>query len=115
MIKVRGWQVAPAELESCLRTHPHVAEVAIIGVTSSTLNGEVPRAYVVLHKSASAAIVSEDDLKLFLLSRLANYKALAGGVKFVTQIPKTPTGKVLKRLLREEATKDLAGKTICSS
>lgn len=89
-----------------------MAEAAVIGVKSTTLNGEVPRAYVVLKETSIPAKVTERDLKQFLSSRLANYKALVGGVVFVTQIPKTPTGKVLKRLLREDATKELTGNIV---
>lgn len=107
MIKVRGWQVAPAELEACLMQHPQVAEVAVIGIKSSIEESELPRAYVVLKQTSETSLeamsTTEEDLKEFLGSRLASYKALDGGVKFVESLPKTVTGKVLKNVLRENS------------
>jgi len=84
--------------------------VAVIGVKLEDQESELPRAYVVRKESVdSVSLVTEEELKLFLMSRLAKYKALDGGVRFVKAIPKTQTGKTLKRILRENAEKELSG------
>ena len=111
MIKVRGWQVAPAELEACLLKHDLVEDVAVIGVKSTMQESELPRAYVVLKQVstvASAPTTIEEELKAFLGSRLARYKALDGGVRIVESLPKTASGKTAKRILREDALRESA-------
>lgn len=105
MIKVRGWQVSPTELESVLKQHPSVLDVSVIGVKSLSDQTELPRAYVIRKDGVKG--VTEDDLKMFLRERLASYKALDGGVRFVDALPKTSTGKILKRVLREQAEMEL--------
>ena len=97
MIKYKGLQVAPAELEALLTTHPQVSDVAVIGVESQ--DTELPRAYVVADESK----VSEQELKDFVKDNLAPYKQLRGGVRFVKSIPKVPSGKILRRELKELA------------
>lgn len=108
---MRGWQVTPAELEECLMQHPLVVDVAVIGIKSPIQESELPRAYVVCKQTSDAksavAMPTEEELKVFLGCRLAKYKALDGGVKFVEWLPKTASGKTLKTLLREEALKEL--------
>lgn len=108
---MRGWQVAPAELEACLMQHPHVMEVAVIGIKSPSQETELPRAYVVCkQKSDIESVVTmptEEELKTFLRSRLAKYKALDGGVKFVDSLPKTASGKVIKMILQRAALSEL--------
>jgi acyl-CoA synthetase (AMP-forming)/AMP-acid ligase II len=112
LIKVRGWQVAPAELEAILLTHPQIINVAVIGIPVPEGTGEVPRAFVVrkpkLANGAAATYgvveekeVSEEEIKEYLLSKLSRYKALDGGVQFVDTIPRNATGKALKTKLRE--------------
>jgi acyl-CoA synthetase (AMP-forming)/AMP-acid ligase II len=99
LIKVRGFQVAPAELEGALLDHPEIIDAAVIGIPVPKDESEIPRAYVVLKPGAK---LSEDQVKRYMEERLAKYKRLDGGVKFVASIPKTPSGKILKRVLREE-------------
>lgn len=96
LIKVKGFQVAPAELEGLLRQHPKVGDVAVIGVPHDRM-GEVPRAYVVPRDKS----LTDDEVKNFVLDKVAEYKQLAGGVEFVPSIPKNPSGKILRRKLRE--------------
>lgn len=101
LLKVRGWQVSPAELEAVLLTHPNVAGAAVIGVMSSkndSLAGEVPRAYIV--RKPSSSDVQEQELKDFVAARLARYKHLEGGVRFVDEIPRNASGKILRPRLR---------------
>lgn len=112
LIKVRGWQVAPAELEAILLTHPQIINVAVIGIPVPEGTGEVPRAFVVRKPKLTNGVaatygvveekeVSEEEIKEYLLSKLSRYKALDGGVQFVDTIPRNATGKTLKTKLRE--------------
>ncbi|KIW78010.1 hypothetical protein Z517_07843 [Fonsecaea pedrosoi CBS 271.37] len=104
LIKVRGFQVAPAELESTLLSHPNIVDAGVVGVKLSDENQEeeVPRAYVVRRDGVDAAqMLTEEDVQAFVRARLASYKALAGGVQFVDALPKLANGKILRRVLRE--------------
>lgn len=113
MLKVRGWQVAPSELEAILLTHPQIAAAAVIGVPLPDGTGEVPRAYVVRKPTMAASYgvetqqpVQEDEVKAHLARRLAKYKALDGGVQFIDEIPKNSSGKPVKYKLREMIKED---------
>ncbi|PYI07073.1 adenylate-forming enzyme AfeA [Aspergillus sclerotiicarbonarius CBS 121057] len=92
-------KVAPAEIEAVLLTHPEIDDAAILGVQSSDKGAEVPRAFVV--KSASATNLTADDVYQFARTRLVGYKALDGGVVFVTEIPRTVSGKILRTKLAQ--------------
>jgi 4-coumarate--CoA ligase len=101
-------KVAPAELESLLLTHPAVGDCAVIQVPCDT-SGELPRAYVVLKEttytddSGSHVEVSEESIYLWVKERVAAYKRLDGGVILCDAIPKSASGKILRRLLRDRA------------
>ncbi|HEX3333241.1 MAG TPA: AMP-binding protein [Acidimicrobiales bacterium] len=97
MIKVSGFQVAPAEIEAVLHAHPAVVDCAVFGVADER-SGEVPAAAVQL---AAGADVSPDDLRQLVGEALAGYKRLHH-VTFVDVVPRTPSGKVLRRTLRDE-------------
>ncbi|KAJ6633242.1 4-coumarate--CoA ligase 1 [Pseudolycoriella hygida] len=97
LIKVKSFQVPPAELEEVLREHPNIDEAAVIGIPHE-LYGEVPRAFVVRKKATS---VSEKELHEFVNERLSEYKRLRGGIQFVDSVPKNSTGKLLRRQLKE--------------
>lgn len=97
LIKVKGFQVAPAELEAILREHPSVDDVGVVGVADSVL-GEVPRAFVVVKPGQE---VKGRHLEEFVASKVAKHKQLKGGVVFVGAIPKNPSGKILRRELRK--------------
>ena len=98
LIKVKGFQVAPAELEAVLLTHADVTDCAVIGVPDEEA-GERPFAHVVCRQGAT---LTEDAVKAHVLEHLSHYKAL-GGVRFVESVPKSASGKILRRLLRDEA------------
>lgn len=98
LIKVKGFQVPPAELEEILRDHPAVADAAVIGVPHPK-SGEVPRAYIVKKKDANA---TENDIKEYIRAKVAKYKRLEGGVEFIEAIPKNATGKILRRELKAQ-------------
>ena len=95
LIKYKGFQVAPAELEGVLLTHPAVGDAAVVRSPDETA-GEVPKAFIVLRGSASA-----DELVGWLAERVAPYKRVRR-IEFVDQIPKSPSGKILRRLLVEQ-------------
>ncbi|KAF4989197.1 hypothetical protein FDECE_14790 [Fusarium decemcellulare] len=101
MIKYKGLQVAPAELEATLVSHPLIHDAAVIGVPDPSLAGnEVPRAFVV----ADSTRVSAKDIQTFIKNELAPQKQLRGGVVFLKQIPKSATGKILRKVLRDQST-----------
>ena len=110
LIKVRAWQVAPPELEAVLLSHPGIADAAVIGVQFSRDAGQLPRAYVVRKSGSDGNSLNEEGVKKFMESRLAQYKRLDGGLKFVNAIPKTASGKILKRLLRDDAKREIGAK-----
>ncbi|KAF2816390.1 acetyl-CoA synthetase-like protein [Mytilinidion resinicola] len=102
LLKYKGLQIAPAELESLLDTHPAIQEAAIVGVPIEG-GSEVPRAYIV----ADPGKISENEVKDFVKSKLANYKQLRGGVVYVDELPKNANGKILRRELRDRAKKEV--------
>ena len=97
LIKVKGFQVPPAELEEVFRSHPSVEEVGVIGVPHQRF-GEVPKAFVVLKKGSQA---TEKELDEFLTGKVSEFKRCLGGIKFINELPKTQSGKILRRELRE--------------
>jgi len=99
LIKVRGWQVSPAELEAVLTKHAGLLDAAVIGVPSLDGTAEVPRAYVVRKIDC---FDTEQDIKTFLLTYLARYKVGDCQIRFIENIPRSPSGKILKKALRTE-------------
>ena len=95
LIKFKGFQVPPAELEALLVTHPAVADAAVIGVPDDEA-GELPKAFVQLKEGQD---VSADDIKAFVAKKVATYKQIRL-LEFVSEIPKSASGKILRRLLR---------------
>jgi acyl-CoA synthetase (AMP-forming)/AMP-acid ligase II len=92
LIKYKGFQVAPAELEALLLSHPQIADAAVIPCPDDEA-GEVPKAFVVLKGEASV-----EELKEYIARRVAPYKKLRE-IEFIEQIPKSPSGKILRRVL----------------
>lgn len=105
LIKVKGNQVAPAELEGVLMAHEGIADAGVVGVTID--EEEYPRAYVVL-KDSHKGKVKEQEVAKWMEARVARVKRLTGGVAFVDLIPKNPSGKILRRELRERAKREVA-------
>lgn len=96
LIKCGGANVAPAQLEAVLMSHPAVADAAVVGVPDKEF-GELPKAYVVIREGQTAA---DEEIMAFVAEQVAPYKR----IRFVTRveaIPKDPTGKILRRLLKE--------------
>ncbi|KAK4102340.1 acetyl-CoA synthetase-like protein [Parathielavia hyrcaniae] len=106
LIKVRAYQVAPAELEAVLCSSEAVADAGVIGIYDKSEATEWPRAFVV--PRAGKSNMSRADLealagqlKVLVEGRTAKYKWLMGGIVFVDQIPKSPSGKILRRVLKD--------------
>lgn len=96
LIKYKGMQVPPAELEALLLTHAAVADAAVVPLKDEEA-GEIPRAFVVLKAPATA-----DELMAFVATRVAPFKKIRR-LDFIDAIPKSPSGKILRRLLRDVA------------
>lgn len=101
-----GFQVAPAELEGIIIGREDVADVCVVGVYSEADATELPRAYIVLAPGQTASDEKAKEIAEWLASRVAPPKKLRGGVRFVKEIPKSAAGKILRRILRDEANKE---------
>ncbi|MEU5110057.1 4-coumarate--CoA ligase family protein [Streptomyces longwoodensis] len=97
LIKYKGFQVAPAELEALLLTHPGIADAAVIGAHDDDRN-EVPHAFVV--RRSTAADLSEGEVMMYVAERVAPYKRVRR-VTFIDAVPRAVSGKILRRQLRE--------------
>ena len=97
LIKVKGFQVAPAELEALLLTHPSIADAAVIGIPDEE-SGEVPRAFIVVKPQQS---LTADEVTDFTRQHVATYKVVHD-VVFTEAIPKSASGKILRRMLRDQ-------------
>jgi len=96
LIKYKGYQVPPAELEALLLTHEKIADAAVIGVRDAE-GEEVPKAFVVRQEGASD--LTEEDVMTFVAERIAPHKKVRV-VEFIDQIPKSASGKILRKDLR---------------
>ncbi|KQV13768.1 AMP-binding protein [Kitasatospora sp. Root107] len=94
LIKYKGQQVSPVELEAVLMTHPKVADAAVIGVPDEEAS-EIPKGFVVAREPATP-----EEIMAFVAERVAPYKKLRQ-VEFIEQIPRTPVGKIQRRALKE--------------
>ncbi|KAF8312640.1 AMP binding protein [Clavulina sp. PMI_390] len=114
LIKYKGFQVPPADLEAVLLTNEKVADAGVIGIESQEQATELPRAYVVPTDSAllpsanpppspAAVRAYEEEVAEWIKTKVAKHKYLRGGVKVVDIIPKSGAGKILRRELREMA------------
>jgi len=98
LIKYKGYQVPPAELEAVLLSHPAIADAAVIGVRDAESGEEVPKAFVV---KQSGAELTETEVMEFVASEVAPYKKVRQ-VAFIDAIPKSSAGKILRKDLRTE-------------
>ncbi|PAV74748.1 hypothetical protein WR25_15349 [Diploscapter pachys] len=111
LIKVKGLQVAPAELEDLLQAHPDIFDAAVIGIPDER-TGEKPLAFVVRRENSR---LMESQVQKYVEGKVSNYKWLAGGVRFVDEIPKSPSGKILRRFLRDQFVQDKSSSNIVQS
>jgi 4-coumarate--CoA ligase len=110
LIKVRGYPVAPAELEALLLTHDLINDAAVIQRPDDA-SGELPRAYIVLKESGKETEETKTEIYEWVKERVAPYKRLDGGLVFTDTIPKSASGKILRRLLRDALVEELEGST----
>lgn len=103
LIKYKGFQVAPAELEGKLMDHPLVYDVAVIGVQDPEQHTEVPRAYIVHATKRGGSDEDAQEIVDWIAGKVANHKRLRGGVRFIDEIPKSAAGKILRRILKDQA------------
>ncbi|XP_033217623.1 4-coumarate--CoA ligase 1-like [Belonocnema kinseyi] len=96
LIKYKGYQVAPVELEAILLTHPLIKDAAVVGLPDEDA-GELPFAFVV--KEPASNLTAEEVVN-YVNAKVSPQKRIRGGVKFINEIPKNSTGKVLRRELR---------------
>jgi len=96
LIKYKGYQVPPAELEALLLTHEKIADVAVIGVHDAD-GEEVPKAFVV--RQTSGVDLGADEVMAFVAERIAPHKKVRV-VEFIDEIPKSASGKILRKDLR---------------
>ena len=94
LIKYKGMQIAPAELEAVLLAHPCIADAAVVPMADEEA-GQVPKAFVVLKEESTA-----DDIMTYVADRVARYKRVRI-VEVIDQIPRSPSGKILRRVLVE--------------
>lgn len=97
LIKVKAFQVAPAELEALIRDHPSIADAAVIGVPHP-ISGEVPKAFIVPKNGTKN---NTQEIYDYVAKHVASYKKLEGGITFLEAIPKTASGKIMRRTLRK--------------
>lgn len=96
LIKYKGFQVPPAELEGLLLTHPAIADAAVIGIPDDEA-GEIPKAFITLQAGQE---MSAEDIQEFVAGQVATYKQVRI-VEFIDEIPKSASGKILRRELRD--------------
>lgn len=101
MINASGFKVWPREVEDVLYTHPAIQEAAVVGIPDE-YRGEDVAAFVTLAPGAEADAVSEADIVAYCREHLASFKA-PHRVTFIGELPKTSSGKILRRTLREDA------------
>ncbi|KAK1755307.1 hypothetical protein QBC47DRAFT_213853 [Echria macrotheca] len=106
LIKYKGFPVPPAELEGILVSHPDITDACVIGVQDHAQATEVPLAFVVLRPGVAGTPEKGGELAAWLAERVAPHKRLRGGVRFVDVIPKSASGKILRRLVRDQMARE---------
>lgn len=101
LIKYKGFQVAPAELEGLLMGMDVVDDVAVIGIRDESQATEVPLAFVVLKKDVEKSEEQKKKIVEWVAGKVASHKKLRGGVKWIDVVPKSASGKILRRVLKD--------------
>eukprot|EP00957_Ditylum_brightwellii_P072240 5491524-Ditylum_brightwellii.AAC.1 len=102
--------VAPAELEGLLLQHTNIKDAAVVPIKDDGEYGELPRAYVILNGTEEDNVTA-DDIVQWVKERVAPHKRLRGGVVFIDEIPKSASGKILRRVLRDKCMEEENGST----
>lgn len=93
MFKYKGWQISPSLIEAVLYEYPGVKEALVFGLPVNEQVGDIPTACLVLKDSVAG---SEQEIQDFVTERVSDSEKLRGGVHFVSDLPKTPTGKIIR-------------------
>ncbi|KAI8074067.1 hypothetical protein BC940DRAFT_267332 [Gongronella butleri] len=101
LIKVKGMQVPPAELEALLLANDKVADCAVVGVYNAKEATEYPRAYIVLQSGIPASDAMAKEIADYVSDRVIHYKRLRAGVRFIPAIPKSASGKILRKDIKQ--------------
>ena len=99
---MKGFQVAPAELEELLISHPSIRDACVVGVDDEAA-GEKPTAVVVLKEGEE---VEGGEIEEWVAGQVVHYKRLKGGVRLVAEVPKSASGKILRRVVKEMLSKE---------
>jgi len=111
LIKYKGLQVAPAALAGQLLDHPQLPDCAVIGVQDEKNHTEVPRAYIVAGEHGSEE-EHANEIVTWMTEKVANHKRLRGGVVFIDEIPKSASGKILRRVLKDRIKEEEKSKVV---
>ena len=103
LIKYKGSQVAPAELEGLLVSHPSVVDAAVIGFHIKEIETEVPMAFIVAKEDVQRDAKAAMEIIEWLAGKTAKTKRLRGGVVWIEEVPKSASGKILRRILKEKS------------
>jgi acyl-coenzyme A synthetase/AMP-(fatty) acid ligase len=96
------FQVAPAELEDILHKHPKISDAAVIGIPHER-QGEAPRAYIVpIKENGKFVNIDLKEIVAMVKQHVAEHKYLTGGIEIVSEIPKSQTGKILRRQIKQD-------------
>ena len=114
LIKYKGFQVPPAELEGLLLSNPKVDDVAVIGITDEQQHTEIPLAFIVPAKGVARSREVEKEIVDWLNAKVANHKKLRGGIRFIDEVPKSPSGKILRRILKQRLVDEAKKATVKS-
>lgn len=98
-----GFQVPPAELEGLLLGHQDVSDVCVIGIYDNDQATELPRAYITLKTGVQESEEKAKEIAEWISGKVAPHKRLRGGVYFIDVVPKSPSGKILRRVVRDKA------------
>ncbi|KAI9030817.1 hypothetical protein CLU79DRAFT_842612 [Phycomyces nitens] len=112
LIKYKGFQVAPAELEALLLTREDIADCCVVGKYDESQATELPIAFVVLQTGHVVSKEKEKEIHKFVKANVTSHKYLRGGIRFVAQIPKSPTGKILRREVKDIVKREQEGEKL---
>lgn len=101
LIKYKGSQVAPAELEGMLLEHESVADVCVVAMDLEEQATQVPMACIVLQQDRSGKVASSQEIKQWFDAKVSNAKRLRGGLVIVDEIPRSAAGKILRRMMKQ--------------
>ncbi|KOS19029.1 4-coumarate--CoA ligase 2 [Escovopsis weberi] len=106
LIKYQGFQVPPAELEAKLLGREDITDVCVIGIWDEARHTEIPRAYVVLSPGVEETEAKAKEIVDWFSTQVSPPKRLRGGVRFIKEVPKSQSGKILRRVLRDKVRKE---------